>query len=402
MGTITSFETELAILAKLEHGHIVKMHESFVEEGALHIVLELCRGGDLFEYIIRTTKKDNRNGLDEAVARHLFDQMLYAINYLHSKRIVHRDIKTENFLLINFDDGAPTFTIKLCDFGTAIQLSDKSPRSMDKIGTLSYTAPEVYANLGASVRADDWSLGVVLYVLLVGASPFRTTAQGTSQETMDRICRGDFEKSRRSWREATSNARDLVQRFLVVKERERLTSAVALRHQWVVEKQRTNIAEDQNLSSCAPAAYETLRRFQRLGKMQRLFLAICARVAPEVDLVDDVHNIPWYKLFHALDRNLDGRLDHCEFVHGMKALLGSSVDSTSWKLLVRTWIPRGLVPLVGRVGLLLLHCHFTILLTRRSPSARSSGCLLVTVWERGKSYRRSELKGPRICWTHQR
>ena len=79
--------------------------------------------------------------------------------------------------------GAPTFTIKLCDFGTAIQLSDKSPRSMDKIGTLSYTAPEVYANLGASVRADDWSLGGgPLRFLLVGASPFRTTAQDTSQE----------------------------------------------------------------------------------------------------------------------------------------------------------------------------------------------------------------------------
>lgn len=320
-----SFETERLILSKLEHPHIVKMLEAFVESTSLHIVLELCQGGDLFEYIFRH-RAEHRSGLSEGVARHLFWQMLYAINYLHTKRIVHRDIKTENFLLQG------SSSIKLCDFGTAIQLSDRMPRSTDKIGTLSYTAPEVYSNLGASLRSDDWSMGVVLYVLLVGASPFRTSSRDSPQETMERICRGSFERARHGWKQSTVAAQDLIQRFLVVRERERLTSAVALRHSWVQEGRGQ--PHDGELQACAPAAMQACLRFQKLERVSRRFLGICARVLPEAGIIDAC-GVSWYRLFQAFDRNLDGRLDYSELVQGFRALLGSEVESNDLETMAK-------------------------------------------------------------------
>lgn len=336
--TVASFETERTTLALLEHPHIIKMYESFVEDKALHVVLELCRGGDLFEHIVKTSQRQNRNGLSEPLARHFFEQMLFAVNYLHSKKIVHRDIKTENFLLLGEPETPQGSVIKLCDFGTAIQLSDDLPRSMEKIGTLSYTSPEVYTGLGANVCADDWSLGVVLYVLLVGASPFRMSASDSSKETMDRICKGVFDKTRRAWQEASTTARNLVQLFLVVEEANRLGCDGALRDAWILEGRpdnSENIARDEVLIGCAVTALHTLQRFQRLDKLKQVIMFICARVVSEAEFMDYALPVPWYRLFNALDTNSNGSIDYTEFVTGFNLLLGNKSDSNELAALAR-------------------------------------------------------------------
>lgn len=348
-GRRTSFEAERAILAKLEHPHIVKMYECFEEKSSLYIVLELCRGGELYERIAAKARQSGGGGLDEPAARNIFRQMLHACSYLHANNIVHRDIKTENFLLLGEPGSPEADTVKLCDFGTAAYLSEQKPRSMERIGTLSYTAPEIYSNRGANCIADAWSLGVVLYVLLVGASPFRTSGQESREETMRRILAGDFEQRRPAWQNLSKEAKDLVQRFLVVEEKSRLTSKGALRHMWVepgsggrisslrlsslaTPRTRGNVPASPRgtgggdfrvYAQYAPLMVSLLLRFSRLDAMQQLVLTICAQTVAENQLISRQTSVPWYDLYFALDANEDGQLDFDEFAEGLKILLGT-------------------------------------------------------------------------------
>ncbi|CAK9111091.1 Death-associated protein kinase 2 (DAP kinase 2) (DAP-kinase-related protein 1) (DRP-1), partial [Durusdinium trenchii] len=239
-----SFEKERAILARLEHPHIVKMYECFEERQSLWVVLELCKGGELYEYVAALAQNRRTEGgaLEEPQAKHYFRQMIHAVSFLHKVRIVQRDIKTENFLLMG-DVGTPEGSIiKLCDFGTAVQLSPQMPRAMGRIGTLSYTAPEIYARLGADLCADLWSLGVVLYVLLVGASPFRITGNESRAETSKRILAGSYDTSRCGWIKCSDQAKDLIGKLLTVEESRRIAVRDTLLQPWMLPASTVSVA----------------------------------------------------------------------------------------------------------------------------------------------------------------
>lgn len=329
-----SFEAERSMLADLEHPHIVRMFECFQESHNLFIVLELCRGGELYSRLVARAREVGSGGLDEPLARVLFKQMLYAVGYLHSRHIVHRDIKTENFLLVG-EPGAPEAdTLKLCDFGTASRLSQAKPRSMENIGTLSYTAPEVYANKGAAIAADAWSLGVVLYVMITGTNPFRSPGRKVDrEETVRRIRMCEFEQRRQSWLSVSARAQDLVKRFLVLDEQQRLTCVQALRHKWLTDLSRpetlvglptTSVgASPATLAAYAPKVIALLLRLPRLASAQRLAVECCALAATEADLPS---RGPWRELFVALDADQDGQLSFSELAEGLIRLVGNSAS----------------------------------------------------------------------------
>mmetsp|Transcript_45093 Transcript_45093/g.134762 ORF Transcript_45093/g.134762 Transcript_45093/m.134762 type:complete len:714 (-) Transcript_45093:155-2296(-) len=342
-----SFERERSILARLEHPHLVRMYECFEDKASLTIVLELCRGGELYNCVAEKVRAGSLGGLCEQQGRVFFRQMLAASSYLHANDVVHRDLKTENFLLLG-EPGTPHYNIiKLCDFGTAVVLSRQHPRAMDRIGTLSYTAPEVYDRRGATVMADCWSLGVVLYVLLVGASPFRT-GEESKEVTVSRIQAGDYDQLREAWRALSTSAQDLIRRLLVVDETNRMTCVEALRHPWVdlglsgvlqpasrepwrVRASPRGPIPASMVSSKEPgvimdtdggmALLRLLWRFSQLDALQQLFLVVCAQMTSEEELLQCKDPIPWYDLFFALDANEDGRLDFREFAHGLGHVL---------------------------------------------------------------------------------
>lgn len=324
-----SFEAEREILAELEHPHIVKMFECFEDPSGLYLVLELCRGGELYGRMVKNAKEGKGGGLDEVLVRKLFRQMLSATCYLHSKRIVHRDLKTENFLLLGEVGTNEENVVKLCDFGSAARLSDARPRCMDKVGTLSYTPPEVYESRGADVSADSWSLGVVLYVLLTGTNPFR--APGSSREdTVSRIKAADFEQKRGNWTSLSDPAKDLIKQMLLLEEPKRLTAAEALQHPWVIGGDDRALllcpTLRTRLSSYVPRMLGVMRRIRRLDTVQLLVLMTCAKVASEAELVHMPPALPWCRLFIALDSDLDGRLSCGEFVRGMQSLVGEGTS----------------------------------------------------------------------------
>mmetsp|Transcript_65444 Transcript_65444/g.182116 ORF Transcript_65444/g.182116 Transcript_65444/m.182116 type:complete len:705 (-) Transcript_65444:103-2217(-) len=341
-GKRKSFEQERRILAQLEHPHIVKVFECFQEPTALHIVMELCSGGELYAQVVqRSLERRHNGGFTEVIARELFKQMLLAITYLHAKRIVHRDVKTENFLLLGDVSTRDGRIVKLCDFGTAIQLTDQHPRAMERIGTLSYTAPEIYAKEGADVIADAWSLGVVLYVLLVGASPFRNSLEEPRDETVRRICSGHFDETRTGWRSLSAESQAMVCDLLSVSEAARLSSSRALQHPWVT--QRGALASSAGLSrkaedlSCfAPQVIMHITRFLKLHPLQQLGVLVCAKVLPDADLfaISADTGIPWYDLFFLLDADGDGRLCFKECAKGLHSLIKPSAELTEDQLYV--------------------------------------------------------------------
>mmetsp|Transcript_43424 Transcript_43424/g.93020 ORF Transcript_43424/g.93020 Transcript_43424/m.93020 type:complete len:752 (-) Transcript_43424:134-2389(-) len=346
-----SFEKERAILARIEHPHIIRIFEVFEEPDHLWIVMELCRGGELYETIADRVRKGYGAGIEESTGKILYRQMVHAMSYLQSCRIVHRDVKTENFLLLGAPGTVENSTIKLCDFGTAVRLSDDYPRAMERIGTLSYTAPEIYGKLGCCTLADVWSLGVVLYVLLVGASPFRITGEEPRQETIERIMHARFDKERLAWHNLSEAARQLICSFLVVEENARISYKEVLKHAWLETglapsaKPKTGPASRRfvspradhegrflDLAPLAAAAWSLLLNFARLDTLQKMVLTLCAQMIPEVEHFKFKH-FQWYDLFFALDTSQDGRLDVNEFTQGMKALLTASTGSASEELL---------------------------------------------------------------------
>jgi len=324
-----SFETERTILASLEHPHIVRMHECFREQDSLFIVMELCRGGELYSRLVDRPRQVGNGGFNEELSKLLFRQMLQAVAYMHSMNIVHRDIKTENFLLLG-EEGTPEGDVlKLCDFGTSARLTPQRPRCMDNIGTLSYTAPEVYAHKGAACAADNWSLGVVLYVVLTAMNPFRHPGKSKREDTVRRICAGRYEQNRSSWKSVSSRAKDLVRRLIVIEEGARWTSFMALKHEWVLDGTRSifDVEILPGLELHVPRLITLLTKMPHLSKDHRLALAACAMATAENDI--QTVGMPWRELFLDLDQDNDGRLSYAEMLTGLKWLLREAADQLS-------------------------------------------------------------------------
>jgi len=134
----------------------VKFYESYQDERFFHIVMEYCSGGELLERICKT------GYLDECTAAKIMWKLFSAIHYLHEQGISHRDLKPENFL---FENNSPDAEIKIIDFGLSKSFLDNTMRTV--VGTALYVAPEVLKGKYDN-RCDNWSLGIITYVLLSG------------------------------------------------------------------------------------------------------------------------------------------------------------------------------------------------------------------------------------------
>ena len=154
---------EIEILKLCQHPHIIQLFDSFENPEYIYIVIELLRGGDLYEYL------DKRNfKVSENRAREIIHSLTTALYYLHSYGIVHRDIKLDNILMTDDSDQSKA---KLVDFGLSKMIGPKESCT-EPFGTFGYAAPEVLRGKPYDKAIDIWSLGVVLYILLTGRAPF--------------------------------------------------------------------------------------------------------------------------------------------------------------------------------------------------------------------------------------
>nr|PIM02530.1 calcium-dependent protein kinase [Toxoplasma gondii COUG] len=211
-------EDEVLLLQRLDHPNIIKVYECFEDYTYVYIVMELCRGGDLYDAILR------RMPFDEVATAVLMHQIFSAVHYCHCKYVAHRDIKPENFLLTHPD----SFRLKLIDFGLARSFlydpEELPPRT--KLGTMHFAAPELL--LGYDGRyADSWSCGVLMYLLLSGELPFDGR---TDADVLHRVLYAPPAFTGEIWNSISSAAKDLICRLLTVPPSSRLLPGEALRH----------------------------------------------------------------------------------------------------------------------------------------------------------------------------
>lgn len=146
----------------LKHENILRLYKHFEDADTVYLLLEYCAKGELYQLL--RTRRGRR--FPEDMARHYFAQVTRGLQYLHSQCIVHRDLKPEN-LLVTHDD-----VLKIADFGwCAVSTVTRTTFC----GTLDYLAPEMIQGKGHNHTLDIWSLGVLLYEMLVGRPPFQST-----------------------------------------------------------------------------------------------------------------------------------------------------------------------------------------------------------------------------------
>ena len=151
---------EIDIHSKLNHPNIIKLYNISETEEEINILLEYAEKGNLYSLIKR------ENGLPESLASKYFLQIVNAVYFLHQNNIIHRDIKPENILIGEND------VLKLCDFGWAKELTVNNRSTF--CGTIEYMAPEIVGSEKYDYSVDLWSLGILLYELLMGHSPFKS------------------------------------------------------------------------------------------------------------------------------------------------------------------------------------------------------------------------------------
>uniref|UniRef100_A0A3P8Z337 non-specific serine/threonine protein kinase n=1 Tax=Esox lucius TaxID=8010 RepID=A0A3P8Z337_ESOLU len=158
---------KLAFDLKSKNHNMVQLYDTFRSPRRFYLILELALRGDLLEHINAVSHRKDSPGLCEEEARRLFKQIVNAVKHCHNNQIVHRDLKCENILL---DERG---FVKLTDFGFACHYTDRSALMNTFCGSVAYTAPEILlCRKYCGEQADLWSLGVILYAMVMGKLPY--------------------------------------------------------------------------------------------------------------------------------------------------------------------------------------------------------------------------------------
>jgi len=219
----TALKNEVSILQNLDYPGVVNLEKMFETPERIFVVMEKLRG-DMLEMILSSEQAR----LSERITKFLVTQILVALKHLHSKNIVHCDLKPENVLLSS-DSDFPQ--VKLCDFGFARIIGEKGFRK-SVVGTPAYLAPEVLRNKGYNRSLDMWSTGVIIYVSLSGTFPFNE-----DEDIHEQIQNASFMYPPHPWKEISSQAIDIINNLLQVKMRKRYSVDKSLMHPWLQDYQ---------------------------------------------------------------------------------------------------------------------------------------------------------------------
>jgi len=250
-------EEEVQILLRYgQHPNIISLRDMFQDQGKVYLVFELMKGGELLDKILR------QKFFSEREARAVMEKVTNVVKYLHQNGVVHRDLKPSNILYAD-DSGNPD-TIRICDFGFAKQLRADNGMLMTPCYTANYVAPEVLKKQGYDAACDVWSLGVLLFTMLSGQTPFATGPEDSPEDILRRIGKGQYSTDSGNWQTVSPLAKELVHAMLAVDPSKRLTTHQILSHQWMTSRNQptTNLLTTQDsftLKGAVSATFQALR-----------------------------------------------------------------------------------------------------------------------------------------------
>lgn len=218
-------QREFNILKTVNHPNIIVLHKIYESNKKFYMIFEKC-GDNLFNVYKQKFPFSEKNN------KKIIEQLVAAVYYLHKNDIVHRDIKMDNILLAkNPNDPNDEFYIKLSDFGLSIIKSGAGIRSMltERCGTVIYMAPEILLQRNYSELCDVWSVGIILYVLLIGRFPFYEIKQ---DDLVHKILNTEPEINPNI---VSHDATDLLKCILKKDPVNRITALEILKHPWLLD-----------------------------------------------------------------------------------------------------------------------------------------------------------------------
>ncbi|KAI4341434.1 hypothetical protein MLD38_026160 [Melastoma candidum] len=299
---------EVAIMSTLpDHLNIVKLKATFEDNENVHLVMELCEGGELFDRIVA------RGHYSERAAAGVARKIAEVVRMCHANGVMHRDLKPENFLFANKKENA---ALKAIDFGLSVFFKP-GERFSEIVGSPYYMAPEVLKrNYGPEV--DIWSAGVILYILLCGVPPFwAETEQGVALA----ILRGVIDFKREPWPQVSDTAKNLVRKMLDPDPKKRFTAQQVLDHPWI---------QNAKKASNVPLGDIVRTRLKQFSMMNR-FKKKALRVIAEHLSIEEVEVIR--EMFALMDADGDGWVTYAELKAGLQRV-GSQLAEPEIKMLM--------------------------------------------------------------------
>jgi len=256
---------EIFIMCQLDHPNIVRLEEVYESHSEIYLVQELCFGGELFD---RLDEQPDYHYTECECAK-LVKQMLCAVRYLHSKGIIHRDLKLENFL---FSSTSQDSELKMIDFGLSKHFKFGEVHN-DAVGTPYTVAPEVIRGT-YDERCDIWAIGVITYLLLSGDPPFGGCGGPEPLLTVrSNILKGLFEfEPEEIWSIVSPQAREFIKKLLVPDPKLRPTARDTQQHTWLQEWATREMQEDDNMLN--PNVVKALVSFKEFSDMRKLLCEV--------------------------------------------------------------------------------------------------------------------------------
>uniref|UniRef100_A0A336KJJ4 Serine/threonine-protein kinase PLK4 n=1 Tax=Culicoides sonorensis TaxID=179676 RepID=A0A336KJJ4_CULSO len=238
-GMANRVRQEVTIHSQLKHPSILELYTFFEDVNFVYLVLELAQKGELHRFL-----RDYKKTMNEFEASTILKQVVDGLLYLHSHRIVHRDISLSNLLLTE------DMKVKIADFGLAT-LDNPGEKHMTLCGTPNYISPEVASRSSHGLAVDVWGLGCLLYTLLVGKPPFDTDA---IKSTLARVVNVDFTIP--SF--VSYEARDLIERFLRKNPLERIKLEEVVMHPFILKAQKHAYSKYNNTLASSDSGILTM------------------------------------------------------------------------------------------------------------------------------------------------
>jgi len=299
---------EIEIMMKLRNNlNVVHFEDVYEDSNAVYMVMEYCSGGDL----IYNSKSSQE--MTEADVRLFFQDIIRLIGQCHRQKILHRDIKPDNFLKADKSSKAP---LKMIDFGLSTYWTGKLKKDMT--GTPFYMAPEVLMKKGYGYPADLWSAGCVLYFLVAGQNPFEPC--DTFSNLQYKVSQKEVVFKKQIWNSVSPQLKDLTKRLLDINPETRLTYAEASKHPWF----------DGDISPSAALNDTMIQKFQSCGSFHRLKRKVLSEALKYLEM-DEIQDLAL--IFSQLDEDGDGYITKEEMVRGL-IQLGYKVSSHDSKVII--------------------------------------------------------------------
>lgn len=299
---------EIQIMHHLsEHPNVVLIKDTYEDSVFVHLVMELCAGGELFDRIVK------KGHYSEKEAVKLIKVIVGVVQTCHSLGVMHRDLKPENFL---FDSPEEDAQLKATDFGLSV-FYKPGETFCDVVGSPYYVAPEVLCKrYGPEV--DVWSAGVILYILLSGVPPFWAE---TESGIFRQILKGKLDFESEPWPNISDDAKDLLRKMLERDPRNRITAYEVLCHPWIIDD---NVALDKPLDS---AVLSRLKHFSAMNKLKKMALRVIAERLSE----EEIGGLK--ELFKMIDTDSSGTITFEELKEGLRRV-GSQLMEPEIKALM--------------------------------------------------------------------